>query len=105
MSARPEAGERRLRSPGAGCDLPASGPFVPQRYVVVGSRPETADVVTITLEPLDGAVADGSPGQFNMLTAFGRGEAAISISGARPPAYLEHTVRAVGPVSAALAAA
>ncbi len=45
------------------------------------------------------------PGQFNMLTAFGVGEVPISFSG--DPADSQrvvHTIRAVGPVSAALAA-
>lgn len=47
------------------------------------------------------------PGQFNMLTAFGIGEVPISLSGlgesSAASQRLLHTVRAVGPVSAALA--
>ncbi len=42
------------------------------------------------------------PGQFNMMTAFGVGEVAISLSGDPNKADLMHTVRAVGPVTAAL---
>lgn len=45
------------------------------------------------------------PGQFNMLTAFGIGEVPISFSGDPADSQrLIHTIRAVGPVSAALAA-
>jgi NAD(P)H-flavin reductase len=62
-----------------------------------------SDVWTLTLEMDDGPFAF-APGQFNMLTAFGVGEAAISISGdsARPGDGLIHTIRDVGPVSHAL---
>ncbi len=77
--------------------------FVPDRYRVVASRRETADVVTLSLQP-DTAVPPGfRPGQFNMLTAFGVGEAAISISSAPGGAGpLQHTVRDVGAVTHAL---
>lgn len=45
-----------------------------------------------------------APGQFNMLTAFGVGEVPISLSGdPRSHGALLHTIRAVGPVSSALA--
>lgn len=50
----------------------------------------------------DGAHVDYAPGQFNMLTAFGVGEAAISMSGDPATGPLIHTIRAVGPVSRAL---
>jgi NAD(P)H-flavin reductase len=44
-----------------------------------------------------------APGQFNMLTVFGVGEVPISLSGdPAAPDCLVHTIRAVGPVSAAL---
>ena len=44
-----------------------------------------------------------APGQFNMLTAFGVGEAAISVSSAPgAPGPIEHTVRDVGAVTHAL---
>ncbi len=46
-----------------------------------------------------------APGQFNMLTVFGVGEVPISVSGDPAVASpLVHTMRAVGPVSTALAA-
>lgn len=45
-----------------------------------------------------------APGQFNMLTAFGIGEVPIGISGdPAAPDHFVHTIRAVGPVSSALA--
>jgi NAD(P)H-flavin reductase len=64
-------------------------------------RREIADVVTLEIET--GGAFEFAPGQFNMLTAFGVGEAAISVSG--DPAdegRLIHTIRAVGAVSRAL---
>jgi len=62
---------------------------------------EGADIWTIELEPAGGF--EFLPGQFNMLYAYGVGEAAISISGdAAQPARLIHTIRAVGKVSEAL---
>jgi len=65
---------------------------------------ETADTVSLVLSPPTGAFAF-SPGQFNMLYAFGAGEAAISISGdpARPET-LVHTIRGVGAVTRAMQA-
>ncbi|MDA8395831.1 MAG: FAD/NAD(P)-binding protein [Candidatus Dormibacteraeota bacterium] len=78
-------------------------PLTPLRYRVVGKRRETEDTVTLSLLPLDRPIALTRPGQFNMLTGFGVGEIAISISNdpaAEEP--LEHTIRAVGAVSSAL---
>ena len=63
---------------------------------------ETADVVTLRLEggPPLGPFA---PGQFNMLYAFGVGEAAVSMSGDPADATtMVHTVRALGGVTQAL---
>lgn len=81
----------------------AADPMVPTPARVVRVRRELTDVWTIDIE----AGAAGfpfAPGQFNMLYAFGVGEAAISISGdPAKPQTLVHTVRAVGKVSAALA--
>jgi NAD(P)H-flavin reductase len=79
-------------------------PFVPSLYRVISRRVETHDVVTQELVPLDGAPPSYEPGQFNMLSAFGIGEVAISISAAPSKGVdLEHTIRIVGPVSKALA--
>jgi NAD(P)H-flavin reductase len=79
-------------------------PMLPRIATVRRARRELADTVTLEIEPEDGPFAF-LPGQFNMLTAFGVGESAISISGdpGRPEA-LVHTIRAVGAVSKALAA-
>ncbi len=79
-------------------------PFLPSLYRVVNRRVETADVATLQLSPLHGPSPSFEPGQFNMLSALGVGEVAISISGGEAPGDpLEHTIRAVGPVSTALA--
>lgn len=81
------------------------GYLLPRPHRVVGRRRETHDTVTLVLEPLDGVARPFVPGQFCMLYAFGVGEVPVSISGdpARP-GRLSHTVRAVGAVTAALAA-
>jgi NAD(P)H-flavin reductase len=89
---------------------PAAGtegsPYAPAPFRVTGRHPETSEIVSLTLAPSRVAeVPPFSPGQFNMLYAFGVGEAAISVSGdpARP-GELVHTVRSVGKVTSALAA-
>lgn len=79
--------------------------LVPARYRVSERRVELADTVTLTLEPADEPLAIGSPGQFNMLWAFGIGEVPISIAGYHPDGSLEHTIRSVGAVTTALCAA
>ena len=83
-----------------------AGTLVPEPYVVVGRRQEAEDVVTLLLEPVAAAQPAFRPGQFNMVTSFGQGEIAVSMSGAAgAPGPLEHSVRRVGAVSAALCAA
>jgi NAD(P)H-flavin reductase len=80
-----------------------SGLMVPRPHRVARRRRETADVVTLTLEPVSGPVVTPAAGQFNMLYAFGIGDVPISTSG--DPAEdtaLVHTIRAVGPVTRAL---
>jgi NAD(P)H-flavin reductase len=77
--------------------------MLPHRYRVVGRRPETADTVTLDLEPLDEPIPAARAGQFTMLYAFGVGEAPISIAGLpAPDRPLRHTIRSVGAVTAAL---
>jgi len=86
-------------------DRPPIGPdpLEPVPYRVVDRRRETDDVTTLSLESLAGTVPVFVPGQFNMLTAYGVGEAAISVSSSRREVgALRHTVRDVGPVTAAL---
>jgi anaerobic sulfite reductase subunit B len=76
---------------------------LPYRYLVADRHPETADTVTLNLEPIDEPLPGFAPGQFAMLTAFGVGEVPISVSGrTRSSGPLEHTLRAVGPVTTAL---
>jgi len=84
---------------------PASprGTLSPEPYRVTGRRIEGADVVTLALEPHHGRPPTFAHGQFNMLTAFGVGEIAISISSAPgAPGPIEHSVRDVGAVTHAL---
>lgn len=77
--------------------------LVPLLYRVVSRRHETADVTTLRLAPVKERVAPGRPGQFNMLSAFGVGEAAISLSATDDGSgALQHTIRDVGAVSHAL---
>ena len=81
-------------------------PLAPAPYRVVDRIPETPDTTTLVLRAVnDDPGTPFQPGQFNMLYAFGVGEAAISICGdpARP-AEPVHTVRSAGKISNALAA-
>jgi NAD(P)H-flavin reductase len=78
---------------------------VPLCYRVAGRRDETADTVTLTLEPAGEPIAAHRPGQFTMLYAPGIGEVPVSISGSGPSSALAQTVRAVGAVTRALCAA
>ena len=84
-------------------------PLTPSLWRIVGRRVETVDVVTLALSPENGPTfEDGPPlefrhGQFNMLTAFGVGEVAISVSSAPGSAGpIEHSIRDVGAVTHAL---
>jgi anaerobic sulfite reductase subunit B len=82
-----------------------ASPMTPVLHRVTGRRRETEDVVTLSLEPVAGPALVFAAGQFNMLTAFGVGEAAISVSSAPDvPPPLQHTVRDVGSVTHALCA-
>ncbi|MDE2580304.1 MAG: FAD/NAD(P)-binding protein [Rhodospirillales bacterium] len=84
----------------------APDPMLPQPWRVQAVRRETADVVSLDLVPLAGAPMPFKPGQFNMLYAFGIGEVPVSLSGDPADASrFVHTVRAVGAVSGAIAAA
>jgi NAD(P)H-flavin reductase len=87
--------------------------MVPELCQVVAVRRETPDVVTLTMDPV---APDGpwcgtrpGPGQFAMVGAIGVGEVPISystvpgaVAGGSPRA-VQHTIRAVGVVSKALA--
>lgn len=83
----------------------SAGLAVPARYRVAGTHRETADVVTLRIEPDGAPVAPGAPGQFHMLWAPGVGEVPISLSdGPAPDGTQWHTIRAVGAVTRALCA-
>ena len=75
--------------------------MTPSAYRVVAREVETVDTVTLTLAPDGEPIRVPRPGQFNMLGAFGTGEAPISqatIDGR----HLVHTVRRVGAATTAL---
>jgi NAD(P)H-flavin reductase len=76
----------------------------PIPFRVRARRRETHDTWTLRLEPVAGDGPQVQPGQFTMVYAFGIGEVPISFSG-DPRGPLVHTVRAVGPVTAAICAA
>lgn len=83
--------------------IPEKNSLIPKICRVVGRRVEAENVVTLCLEPETGGPWQSAPGQFNMLYAFGVGEVPVSVSQcASDNEPIWHTVRAVGPVSAAL---
>ncbi len=84
--------------------MTAQGYLMPAVARVSGVHRETPDTWTLEIEPpAQRGAWEYRAGQFNMLYAFGIGEAPISISGSGPRgAGVLHTVRAVGPVSGAL---
>lgn len=79
-------------------------PMAPRIARVRRRRRDGPDVWTLDIEIEATDAAAFAPGQFNMLTVFGVGEVPISVSGdPADPSRLVHTIRAVGPVSTALA--
>jgi NAD(P)H-flavin reductase len=95
-----------LASP-AGPEPGTANPWVPVPYTVTRRVQETSDTTTLQLSPPQGSRGlRFRPGQFNMVYAYGVGEAAISVSGdPAAPGTLVHTVRSAGKVTAALVAA
>jgi NAD(P)H-flavin reductase len=77
----------------------------PVPYRVTRRVRETADTWTLELAARNGAIAAPAPGQFTMLYAHGVGEVPISVSGLAPDGVLVQTVRDVGAVTHAIAAA
>lgn len=78
-------------------------PYKPEPAIIKEVRRETYDTTTYVLEFEDKEVQDTysfSPGQFNMMTLLGIGEAPISIS-SHPDegSFFQHTVRHVGDVT------
>lgn len=82
-------------------------PYLPQAATIKAVQKETYDTTTYTMAFQDAAVQEKytfSPGQFNMLTIFGFGEAPISISSDHEEkGAFQHTIRHVGRVTNALA--
>jgi len=95
------------RQPEPAAAAGAADAIVPRRFRVLANRQENEDTFTLELEGVDEAGPfEFEPGQFNMLYAFGAGEAPISISGdPAAPGPLVHTVRAVGAATRAICAA
>lgn len=84
-------------------DSTTNAALLPRPYRVRSVRREMRGTVTLALEPIEGALPQFSPGQFNMLYAFGVGEVPISVSASSlKDGIVTHTVRAVGAVSEAL---
>jgi anaerobic sulfite reductase subunit B len=78
-------------------------PSVPRVHVVRAVLPETPDVVTLDVVPVDGPPTRFEPAQFGMVGAFGIGEAAISISSSASVLdHHEYTIRRAGATTAAL---
>ncbi len=83
-------------------------PMIPELWRVTRRRQELGDTATLTIEPVDEAARSSTPhpGQFAMLWWFGVGEVAISYSSIdASTGSVSHTVRAVGPVTTAIATA
>lgn len=84
-----------------------NNPLRPLEAEILDVRQETYDIATYTLAFRDRAVQDGYtflPGQFNMIGIPGVGEAAISLSSnPQQRDSLQHTIRAVGSVTRAMA--
>lgn len=82
-------------------------PFKPEQAVIVDIKKETFDTTTYTFSFVNDEVRDNffyQPGQFNMLTMFGIGEAPISISSnPEDKKHFQHTIRHVGNVTNAMA--
>ncbi len=83
---------------------PVASAMAPVPYRVRTRVTENRDSVTLCLEPVGEALPTPRPGEFMMLSAFGVGEVAISVSGdpSVTDGSITHTIRSVGAVSDAL---
>lgn len=86
--------------------LSLSDPMVTKPFRILDLKRETQDTYNINLEPVQKKGSfTFSPGQFNMLYAFGGAEVPISISGdPTQSAILTHTVRSIGSTTNVLCA-
>jgi NAD(P)H-flavin reductase len=74
--------------------------MTPVRYRIDDRYEGADDTCTISISPLDTAIADPRPGQFLMLYGFGVGEIPISVSACpAEDGTIAHTIRSVGAVS------
>ena len=82
-----------------------ANPLLPEQAVIKGTKNQTYDTITFTMSFANGRQADYSfrPGQYNMVTVFGIGEAPFSISSetARADSF-DHTIRIVGNLTSSL---
>jgi NAD(P)H-flavin reductase len=79
---------------------PAPGsPLVPRPFRVLGTRRETTDTATLTIEPADGVPLAFAAGQFTMLGTFGGAEAPISVTSSPVAGPMEQTIRDMGGVT------
>ena len=87
--------------------MKCENPYKPHTVEIKDIRQETADTKTYRLSFCDAAVQGSytfEPGQFNMVTVFGIGEAPVSLSSnSVDKESFEHTIRNVGNVTNALA--
>ncbi len=80
-----------------------TAPMTPVVHEVMWRRDDLSDTVTLGLQPVSSPLpTPPQPGQFNMLWAFGVGEAPISHSRVGFDGTLEHTIRRVGAVTESL---
>lgn len=82
-----------------------SNPLLPEQAVIRKTKYQTYDTITFTMSFINGRQEEYrfQPGQYNMISLFGIGEAAISISsGPERRDSFDHTVRVVGNVTRAL---
>ena len=75
--------------------------MTPIMYRVESRSDDAADTASLALAPVESPIDAPAPGQFNMLWAFGIGEAPISLAGTDGD-VLHHTIRRAGKVSTAL---
>lgn len=84
----------------------SNNPYLPHEVEIIKIVDETHDTKTFRLnftDPLLKEQFSFQPGQFNMITLFGIGEAPISISSHHCHTdYFEHTIRKVGNVTKAM---
>jgi anaerobic sulfite reductase subunit B len=79
------------------------GPDVPLPYRVVARQLETADVVTLRVQPVQGSLPPFRPAQFAMIGIAGVGEVPVSISSSADERITQsYTVRRAGAVTTRL---